>query len=207
MDNPWKWKSKRLAVVAVILAASAAFNIKLFTEQREQVHAEKKEIAAIMTVMQRADSQLQGAILNIENGGGAADSLYVFGEVRAKLSEAAGGLENMRIGKIGDADRTLEIGTMYQITHEFDTYLRDEVLAEWQMGDAMLDASREQTLAELRSMKLDLSALAGLAQDPSSGESYDIGKLSGQWKEQVSQRIKEEPDTGFHKRLTERYGL
>ncbi|WP_172255794.1 hypothetical protein [Saccharibacillus deserti] len=207
MDNPRKWKSKRLAVVAAILAASAAFNIKLFTEQREHALAEKKEAAEIMIVIQEADSKLQGAILNIQNGGEAADSLYVFGEVRARLSEAAGGLKSMRIGTIQDTDRSFEIDTMYRITHEFDTYLRDEVLAEWQAGDAMLDASREQTLTELRSLKLDLAALAGLAQDPSSGGSYDIGELSGQWEEQISKRIKEEPDTDFHKRLAERYGL
>ncbi|CAM4063215.1 hypothetical protein SAEN111111_06265 [Saccharibacillus endophyticus] len=55
-------------------------------------------------------------------------------------------------------------------------------------------------LAELRSMKLDLSALASLGQQTSKS-AYDVNELSEQWKLTMEQRIQEDPDTFVHKEL------
>lgn len=82
-----------------------------------------------------------------------------------------------------------------------DRYLSSELADKWREGgDAAVDASREQTLVELRSMKLDLSALANIGQQTRQF-AYELNKLSEQWKLTMERRIQEDSDTFVHSEL------
>ena len=184
-------KNIRLGLVLILLVGSLALNLRLFTEHREGKLAVADGINRTMSIVQSADSQLNAAIYTIEDGAGAPESLYAIGIVQTRLAEAKGLLQGL------DRYASFE---MVRTIYAFEYYLSSELENKWIEGEAAVDASREQVLAELRSMKLDLSALAGLGQQTSKS-AYDMNELSEQWKLTMEQRIQEDPDTFVHKEL------
>lgn len=184
-------KNIRLGLILILLAGSLALNVKLFTEYREGKLAVADGINRTMSIVQSADSQLNAAIYTIEDGAGAPESLYAIGIVQTRLAEAKGLLRGL--------DR-YESFEMVRTIYAFEYYLSSELQEKWVEGDAAVDASREKVLAELRSMKLDLSALASLGQQTSQS-AYDVNELSEQWKLTMERRIQEDPDTFVHKEL------
>ncbi|GGO03387.1 hypothetical protein [Saccharibacillus kuerlensis] len=205
MKKIGRWKNPWLIVIACLLIASAAFNFTLFTAARENSLAANGSIREVMRLIKSADSQLNGAIQSIEGGAGAAESLSKVAQVRVRLTEAAGLLGGVR----QEASRYIDEMRFYNLTDTlrlFDRHLESEVTAGWQEGDAALDASREQALIELRSMKLDLAQLADLSRDPNH-DFYDVKDLVQRWESAIRQRVQEDPNTKLHQELSWRYGL
>lgn len=166
--------------------------MNLFGEYREAQREQKSKINDMMSVVQSADSQLNAAINTIEGGAGIVESLSAINVVQSRLDELRGWMQGL--------GRNESFG-MIMTVYAFDRYLSSELADTWREGgDAAVDASREQALIELRSMKLDLSALASLGQHTRESL-YDLDELAEQWKLIMEQRIQEEPDTFVHKEL------
>lgn len=204
MKRSLRWKNTWQALLVGALFASLFFNYSQFNVRQSDKWAMNYGISETMILIQNADSQLQGTIRMIENGAGAAESLYAIGELRSRLSEAAGRF--WILTSESGHHTNAPFYTLGETLHEFDTFLRDDLTAGWQESEEAFDASREQTLLQLKSMKKDTGALASLAQEPRDRK-YDLDELVGQWRSKLQQRIQEEPDMPLHKRLTERYGL
>jgi len=180
------------ALLFLALTASVFINMNWFGEHREAQREQKTKINDMMSVVQSADSQLNGAINTIEGGAGALESLYAINIVQSRLDELRGWMQGM--GRS-------ETFNMMMTVYAFDRYLSIELSDQWREGgDVAVDASREQALIELRSMKLDLAALASLGQQTREFV-YDLDELSEQWKLTMEQRIQEDPDTFVHKEL------
>ncbi|NGZ76625.1 hypothetical protein [Saccharibacillus alkalitolerans] len=193
-------------VMAGLLAVSLGFNFSLFTKEREGVFDNNQVLGQAMTLIQSADSQLNDAIRKIEGGADASQSLYAVGEVRVRLSQASGLMLSLREDISRQADKLTAADMMPATLRAFDAYLGNELAGSWQEGDAALDASREETLKELRAMKLDLAQLAGLSQDHNR-QPYRLDEFLGRWESVMRQRVQEDPDTELHRGIGFLYGM
>ncbi len=196
------WSKIGAILLPVALVASVALSLNLYNAHRLDRFAESRTLDEAMKVVQSADSQTQGAINVIESGAGAAESLYAVSTVQSRLAEASGRLMSLGMS-VNDSDADYR-GMALTLMHS-ENYLSNTLTAGWQEGDAALQASREQALVDLRSLKQDLARLANLAQELSGAGAYDTKDFSDKWMRTFEQRIKEDPDSGLHQTLSSLY--
>lgn len=205
MNKPGVRRKGGVALLAGLLLLSAIFNLILFTQIRENAVTAHRTIGKAMSLIQSADSQLMGVIRMLEDGEGAAMSLYALGEVRSRLGEATGLLVGLRQEASRSVDETAYFA-LPETLRTFDSFLGNEVGLVWKEGDAEQAASRESLQVELQSLKKDLSELSNLSKDPVH-DRYEISGFVEQWGSVMKRRIAEEPGTQVHQAVSWQYGM